>query len=482
MNRTLRPRIIILFVVLVIGCISGCVSTQTSLPKASRPSSSASGKSIGLPEFEIAVQEYELENYSQTIRSLMNLIQRYPGAPILAEAQWLLAKSYEAQGDYRLALEEYERFMKNYPNNEHLYEAKLRMDVLKQTVKPPALPSSRETIRAVQFASPAFLNQKTFESTIQMLSKNGINTLIIPVSQSPDPSPGVFFKTNLAPVIQDLLGSALTLAHNYKMRVFASMPLREMDWLKDSKWLDLKFDPATRRFKTARRLNLWNAAVQDYLLALYLDLATYPLDGLILEEPVGYSETEGFNEIALKQFNKDFGLQLTPTVLYGNSELTPAFWRWTGWKNRQVMAVLGHLVHELHMRKPQLRIGLAMSKEAVGLPKEALVKYGQDLLESSQAEFDFFVFSWLSKSFRSGDSTSTVKQLKDFLPDREKIILRIELASPASLSGVTDEPLEASLNNLPEITGLSLAFVGTGDSFEWVQRLPSALMPARPFP
>ncbi len=466
MTLAMRLRVLIVFVITIIGCIPGCVSTQTALPKA--PGSSL--ESIGQTEFQLAVQEYERGNYSQAILSLMNLIQRYPGAPLLAEAQWMLAKSYEAQGDYGLALEEHQRFIKNYPDSDHLYEDKLLADVLRQIVKPPALPGSRGTTRAVQFASPAFVNQKTFESTIQMLSRNGINTLIIQVSRPPDPLPGVFFKTDQAPVIQDLLGPALALANNYKMRVFASIQLREMDWLKDAKWMDLKFDPATRRFKTSRRLNLWNPAVQDYLLALYLDLAAYSLDGLIIEEPVGYSETEGFNETALKQFNKDFGLSLTPSELYGNGPLTPAFWRWTGWKNRQVMAMLGHLVHELHVRRPQLHIGLSMPKEAVELPKEALVEYGQDLLEASQAEFDFFVFSWPPKSFRSGDPAGILKRLKDFIPDRERIILRIEPASPDSL------------NNLPEITDLSLAFVSSGDSFEWVQGLPSALLPARPLP
>src|SRR3972149_530468 len=122
MSRTMCLRGLLLFVILAIGCIPGCVSIQTSLPKASRPPP----ESIGQTEFELAVKDYERENYSQAIRSLMNLIQRYPGAPILAEAQWMLAKSYEAQGDDRLALEEYQRFMKNYPNNLHLYEAKLR--------------------------------------------------------------------------------------------------------------------------------------------------------------------------------------------------------------------------------------------------------------------------------------------------------------------------------------------------------------------
>jgi tetratricopeptide (TPR) repeat protein len=466
MNSTMRLQVLILFLMAILGFIAGCVSTQTALPKT--PGSSL--ESIGRTEFQLAVQEYERGNYSQAILSLMNLIQRYPGAPILAEAQWMLAKSYEAQGDYVLALEEHQRFMKNYPDSDHVYEAKLRADVLRQIVKPPALPGSRGTTRAVQFASPAFVNQKTFESTIQMLSRNGINALIISVNQSADPLPGVFFKTDQAPVIQDLLGSSLALANSYKMRVFASMPLREMDWLKDARWMDFKYDPATRRFIISRRLNLWNPAVQEYLLALYLDLAAYPLDGLIIEEPVGYSETEGFNEIALKQFNKDFGLSLTSSELYGNGRLTSAFWRWTGWKNRQVMAMLGHLVHELHVRRPQLRIGLAMPKEAVELPKEALVKYGQDLLEANQAEFDFFVFSWPPKSFRSGDPAVILKRLKDFVPDREKIILRIEPANPDSL------------NSLPEITDLSLAFVNAGDTFEWVQGLPSALQPARPFP
>jgi hypothetical protein len=170
---------------------------------------------------------------------------------------------------------------------------------------------------------------------IQMLSKNGIDTLIIPVSQSTDLLPGIFFKSAQAPVIQDFLGSVLELAHDYRMRVFASMPLREMPWLKDSRWLDLKFDPVSGSLETTQRLNLWNPAVQNYILALYGDLAAYPLDGLIIEEPVGYSETEGFNKIALEQFNNDFGLSLTLSQLYTGGRSTPMFWRWTGWKNQR---------------------------------------------------------------------------------------------------------------------------------------------------
>jgi hypothetical protein len=361
-------------------------------------------------------------------------------------------------------------FVKNYPESEHLYEASLRIDVLKRSVKPPALPDFHATARAVQFTSPDFIGRETVESMIQMLSKSGIDTLIIPIIETSDPLPGVFFKSDEAPVIKDLLGPALTLAHYYRMRVFVSIPLREMPWLKDAKWLDLKFDPASRSFETTQRLNLWNPAVQNYILALYGDLAAYPLDGLIIEEPVGYSEIEGFNQIALEQFNNDFGLSLTPSELYADGQPTPAFWRWTGWKNRQVMGVLGHLAHELRLKLPQIKIGLVMSKEAIMLPKEALVKYGQDLLEAKQAGFDFFIFSWPPGTFRPGDTAEILKRLKDFVPDRGKIILRVDPAKPV-------DP-----DDLPETAGFSLAFAGSGDPTEWVQRLPFELLPARSSP
>jgi tetratricopeptide (TPR) repeat protein len=470
-----RSRFLILFFFMI--QMIGCISTPALRPRVSPPSVTP-----GQTEFKTAAQAYERGDYSQAIRTLMDIIQRYPGAPILSETQWMLAKSYEAQGNHRLALEEYQRFMKNYPDSEHFYEAKLRSDVLVGALAMPSPQGPEERVRAVQFTLGRFTDPMAFESTIQMLSRNGMNTLIIPMIRPPDPLPGVFFKTDAAPVIQDRLGSVLMVAHRYGMRVFASMPLRHLAWLTDTNWMDLQFDPANRRFEPVRRLNLWNPRAQDYLLSLYLDLAAYPLDGLIIEEPVGYSETEGFNENALKQFNKDFGLSVTPSDLYGNNPMTPAFWRWTGWKNRQVTAVLRHLVHELHLERPQLRIGLAMSKEAVGQPTKALVKYGQDLLEAKDAGFDFFVFTWPPGSLQTGDLSGTVRRLKELLSDPGKILLRIELPSQKVAGGVADELVEIDPKDLKEIEGISLAFVRVRDSFDWVRKLPSALLPARPFP
>lgn len=456
MTRVSRFLLLLLPVVQMVGCLYAPVLA----PQVSTPSAS-----IGQSDLETAVQAYEQGEYADAIRILMSILQRYPGAPILSETQWMLAKSYEAEGEDRLALEEYLRFMKNYPGSTHFLEAKLRSDILIEAVGIPSPQGPLETIRAVQLMSAVFTDQKSFEATIQMFSSKGVNTLIIPVIQPSDSLPGVLFKTDEAPLIQDLLKPVLTVAHNHRMRVFASLPLRQLDWLKDRHWMDLKFDPATGSFEPSGQLDLWNPAVQAYLLSLYLDLAAYSLDGLIIEEPVGYSETEGFNETGLKQFNEDFGLSVLPSDLYRDGPLSPAFWKWTGWKNRRVTAVLKHLVHELHLKRPQLRIGLAMSNETIGQPIKALVNYGQDLLEAKDAEFDFFVFAWPPRSFRPGDLAVTVKQAKELLSDPDKVMFRIEQPSQPEVGGIANDYFKANSEDLQEITGISVAFVGVRDSF-----------------
>jgi hypothetical protein len=134
------------------------------------------------------------------------------------------------------------------------------------------------------------------------------------------------------------------------------------------------------------------------------------------------------------------------------------------------MTVLGHFINELHAKRPNLLIGLAMSEEAIGVPAQALVKYGQDLLEASRAGFDFFIFSWRAGLVRPGDSAGLLKRLKDFMPDQNKIVLRVELDNgPGNY-------------DFSEIGDLSLAFKGTGDSFEWMHELSSTLFSSRPTP
>jgi hypothetical protein len=40
------------------------------------------------------------------------------------------------------------------------------------------------------------------------------------------------------------------------------------------------------------------------------------------------------------------------------------------------MATLGHLAHELHLKQPQLKIGLGMSKEAIVLRRKRGIRPG----------------------------------------------------------------------------------------------------------
>ncbi|MFQ5781180.1 MAG: tol-pal system YbgF family protein, partial [Nitrospiria bacterium] len=67
----------------------------------------------------IGIQSYREGRYREAIPVLLDVIESYPGAPLLEEAQWFLAKSYLGEGDKGSAARELQFFLQNYPNSSH---------------------------------------------------------------------------------------------------------------------------------------------------------------------------------------------------------------------------------------------------------------------------------------------------------------------------------------------------------------------------
>jgi hypothetical protein len=76
--------------------------------------------------------------------------------------------------------------------------------------------------------------------------------------------------------------------------------------------------------------------------------------------------------------------------LMPESSGTPLFWKWAGWKNREVLNRLAGVFKTVRGRYPDMDFVRVVPPFAVTQPHLALARSGLDLLEEKQHGFDYF--------------------------------------------------------------------------------------------
>jgi len=75
-----------------------------------------------------------LQDYPEAIRVLGRFIDDYPTSRNVDDARYLLAESYERQGQYDMALAEYRRYLRSYPAGDRIDQARERVRILERVV------------------------------------------------------------------------------------------------------------------------------------------------------------------------------------------------------------------------------------------------------------------------------------------------------------------------------------------------------------
>lgn len=206
---------------------------------------------------------------------------------------------------------------------------------------------------------------------------------------------GVYFKTTRAPVVEDVLGRVCDLAHARGIRVFAWMTTRASDWLTEERpglagWM---LDPEKGKLVRTPGLDLFRPQVVEYLKGIFVDLAGYPIDGVLFQDDLVLRHTEGFGPEAEKLYRQDFGRALAPSALFqrrgGRISYRPEFWSWASWKNRRILEVVDSIVEEVSAIRPDLYWALNGYYESVTAPRNALAWYAQDLKEALSHRVDY---------------------------------------------------------------------------------------------
>lgn len=103
---------------------------------------------LGEEEFRQGSSAYEHASYDEAIRAFRKLVDQHPQGPYVYEAQWLLARSYEANGDLAAARRGYEIVRRQFPQTAYGAQALQRLLALDRRASMPA------TNHAKQAAAP----------------------------------------------------------------------------------------------------------------------------------------------------------------------------------------------------------------------------------------------------------------------------------------------------------------------------------------
>ena len=155
-------------------------------------------------------------------------------------------------------------------------------------------------------------NWKVCEKYFYELKEMGYNTIILrvfhnrkdrfhnPVKESTRKQnrEGVYFITDQAPIISDILTPACQSAHRAGLKIFAWMTTLKANYARNSKPQVLSYDEKSGSI--IREDNLLEPTAReniDFLKKLFLDLAAYPIDGILLQDDLMLRHNQGFEQI-----------------------------------------------------------------------------------------------------------------------------------------------------------------------------------------
>ncbi|MCL4874973.1 tetratricopeptide repeat protein [bacterium] len=355
-------------------------------------------------------------NYDGALREFGRFIENFPGSPLMPEAQFSMAEAYMLAGRYNEAESQWKLYISNFPESPFSIVAEIKMlEALEKRKRPspPARPGpvfreKRPGLRAVQVMRFEGMTFAEVGSEMAALKASGVDTVILRVfhnsgdryypAADPAARQGVYFATEHAPVVDDMLPKLTELARANGLKVFAWMTTRYADYgiEGDEGLACVSYDISARAYSRCKGLDLFNEAAVERLERIYSDLALNDIDGVLFQDDMVLRHNEGLGSHAAALFRKDFGGELVPEELYARApgseavHYTPLFWKWATWKNRRLLDVAGRLKEAVRKRRPGAAFAINLMYESLTNPPYALAWLSQDLSAALRADFDYF--------------------------------------------------------------------------------------------
>ncbi len=290
---------------------------------------------------------------------------------------------------FSLTIEELEKEIKSLPVE--------RISIVTSKKKGAEL----EKLKSVQiFVLP---EKDRWNQLLADFKKNGVDTLIIRVFHNKgdryhcnlksDISEGVYFKTRHLPLIEDILSDFVRLSKARGFKVFAWMTTRYASYGRTDLTRVRGYSFEKDCYFDTKGINLFDTKNQNFIKSVFRDLASYRIDGILLQDDLFLRHNEGFCEESDLEFQKIYGKKPLPQELYirnGNQiRYTELFYRWRDFKSKKMSELISDLKNAIKEVNPDIKLAVNLTYESITNPKGALLWLSHNL-EDLKDVADYF--------------------------------------------------------------------------------------------
>jgi tetratricopeptide (TPR) repeat protein len=337
-----------------------------------------------------------------------------------------------------------------------------------------------------------FTSLEEVEKEVKALKEAGVDTLILRVFQNkggrvfrfvtPRHEEGVYFNTQHALIVDDILGKMTEIAHRNGLDLFAWITTRYANYglYGASEYRCKSYNFETKKIELARGFNLFHPYVLRRLEGLFRDLGRYPIDGILFQDDLILKHNEDFSAEANQAFLKELGFSPHPTLFYIDpfkstnakyyvKAYTNQFWSWANWKNRWLMRVAERLMEAARESNPNLKFGINLYCETVVNSSNAVAWFSQTFSEALEKNFDYYALMTYHRQTMKEQNMEESKAMElmaevaeravRLVGDPSKVLMKIQLLDWKNDEVVPQKEVEEILAGILNRGKVSLAFV-----------------------
>ena len=469
--------------------------------------------------YDASMALYHQGNFGEAIQGFLTIIRSAPTSNLVSYSQYMIGLCYLKMEKYEEAIQHFDLYLKDYPGSDRGKEAERGIQIAKGRLKekPPApstlsgpvvkkpFPNNKKTKRRICVQASYFEGKtlEEMEKRVKELKHAGVNTVILRVFQNKGDrtypfvagkvEEGVYFKTEYAPVVDDLLGKLTEIVHRNGLEIFAWMTTRYANYGLDGfpEYRCMKYNFETKKMEMARGLNLFHPEVLKRLENLFRDLGRTPIDGILFQDDLILKHDEDFSPEANKAFLKEFGYLPDPGLFYVDpykSEAgkyyvkgyTDRFWTWANWKNRWLMNVAKRLMEVSRETNPNLQFAINLYFEAVLNDLNGVAWFSQSLSGALRNNFDYYAVMAYHRQAMKDRNTELRKAIElmaeatqkavEAVGDPSQVLIKVWILDWKRNEVISDElvsqkEIEETLSGILNHGEVSLAFVPYIDRF-----------------
>ncbi len=320
-----------------------------------------------------------------------------------------------------------------------------------------------------------------------LIKETGADTVIVRVFQNngdrfypfskPRCDAGVYFETDSAPVVDDVLGMMIEAARANDLAIYAWMTTRYAVDGKNPFGL-YQYDFEKKKIIPAFGVDLFDDKEVDRLVDLYLDLASYDIDGVLFQDDLVLKHNEGFGPGAEKLYRKKIDaedLYINPYLngagtKYYVKEYTDEFWNWSAFKAKRLGEVAGRIIKAAKAERPDLKFCANLSYESVSRPDMALAWLSQDIGEFKRGGVDYFFIMAYHRQMMREKSIGKIDDLAPLMSEicknalfvaeePERVVMKLQVLDWDTGLVIPPGELKTIASYLCDADKISIAFV-----------------------